>query len=65
MGKGCAEKSDQLREEYPKIAEMMGVHYFDANTVVKQYNKIDYMHLDEEGHEALATALAQLIPTII
>lgn len=65
MGKGCAEKSEQLSEEYRKIAELMGVHYFDANTVVKEYNKIDYMHLDEEGHKALATALAELIPTII
>lgn len=65
MGIGCAEKSEQLSEEYKKIAELMGVHYFDANTVVKRYNTIDYMHLDKEGHEALATALAQLIPTII
>ena len=65
MGRGCAEKSEQLSAEYKKIAEMMGVHYFDANTVVKQYNKIDYMHLDEEGHEALAAALAQLIPSIL
>jgi len=65
MGKGCAQKSEQLGEEYKKIAEMMGVYYFDANTVVKDYNKIDYMHRDEEGHKALAAALAQLIPTIV
>lgn len=65
MGRGCAEKSEQLSVEYKKIAEQMGVHYFDANTVVKQYNKIDYMHLDEEGHKALAFALAELIPSII
>jgi len=65
MGKGCAEKSEQLSEEYKKIAEMMGVHYFDANTVVKQYSRIDYMHLDEEGHKALAEALARLIPAIV
>lgn len=65
MGRCCAEKSEQLSSEYKKIAELMGVHYFDANTVVKQYNKIDYMHLDAEGHKALATALAQLIPSII
>lgn len=65
MGRGCAEKSELLRTEYQKIAELMGVHYFDANTVVKEYNKIDYMHLDAEGHEVLASALAQIIPSII
>jgi lysophospholipase L1-like esterase len=65
MGKGCAEKSEQLSEEYQKIAELMGCHYFDANTVVKEYNHIDYMHLNEEGHALLADALAQLIPTLV
>ena len=61
MGRGCAEKSEGLAEEYRKIAELMGCHYFDANTVVKENNKIDYMHLTKEGHEALATALASLV----
>ena len=61
MGRGCAEKSEGLAEEYRKIAELMGCHYFDANTVVKENNKIEYMHLTKEGHEALATALASLV----
>ena len=65
MGRGCAEKSEQLGIEYEKIAELMGCHYFDANSVVKEYNKIDYMHLDSVGHEALAEALAKLIPSIV
>ncbi len=65
MGKGCAEKSEQLSVEYQKIAELMGCHYFDANTVVKEYNHIDYMHLNEEGHALLADALAGLIPTLV
>ena len=39
----------------------MGCHFFDANTVVKENNKIDYMHLTKEGHEALASALASLV----
>lgn len=65
MGKGCAKKSEELAQEYQKIAKLMGVHYFDANTVVKEYNKIDYMHLNEEGHAALADALAKLIPSIL
>lgn len=65
MGRGCAEKSEGLREEYPKIAKLMGCHYFDANTVVKENNHIDYMHLTPEGHQELAEALAQLIPELI
>lgn len=65
MGRGCAEKSEQLGVEYEKTAEMMGCHYFDANTVVTEYNKIDYMHLNKEGHEALADSLAKLIPSFV
>ena len=61
MGRGCAEKSEGLSSEYKKIAELMGCHFFDANTVVKENNKIDYMHLTKEGHEALASALASLV----
>lgn len=61
MGHGCAEKSEGLGVEFKKIAELMGCHYFDANTVVKDNNKIDFMHLTKEGHEVLATALAELI----
>ena len=61
MGRGCAEKSEGLSSEYKKIAELMGCYFFDANTVVKENNKIDYMHLTKEGHEALASALASLV----
>lgn len=65
MGRGCAEKSQGLGAEYAKIAELMGCHYFDANTVVKENNHIDYMHLTAEGHEALASALAERIPGLL
>ena len=65
MGKGCAEKSEQLCSEYQKIAQLMGCHFFDANTVVKQYNPIDYMHLTSEGHKDLACALAQFVPELL
>ena len=61
MGRGCAEKSEGLSSEYKKIAELMGCYFFDANTVVKENNNIDYMHLTKEGHEALASALASLV----
>ena len=65
MGKGCAEKSAALGAEYQKIAQLMNCHYFDANTVVKENNHIDYMHLTAEGHVALAKALAEKIPSIL
>lgn len=65
MGRGCAEKSEGLREEYPKIAKLMGCHYFDANTAVKENNHIDYMHLTARGHQELADALAKLIPDLL
>lgn len=65
MGRGCAEKSQGLGDEYKKIAALMGCHYFDANTVVTENNHIDYMHLTKEGHEELASTLAELIPGLL
>lgn len=66
MGRGCAEKSEGLAEEYAKIAELMGCHYLDANGVVEAGpNDIDYMHLTEEGHRQLADALADKISQIL
>ena len=57
MGYGCR-KSEQLGVEYEKIARLTNCHYFDANTVVKEYNKIDYMHLDEK--DSISRCFSQL-----
>ncbi len=65
MGRGCAEKSQGLAEEYQKIAQLMGCHYFDANQVVTENNHVDYMHLTAEGHRQLADALAKLVPGLL
>lgn len=65
MGRGCAEKSKGLIEEFRTIASLTNCFYFDANTVVAENNHIDYMHLTKEGHQSLAKALANLIPTLI
>lgn len=65
MGLGCAERSEGLAAAYENVAKLCDCHYFDANTVVKAYNTIDYMHLTAEGHQALAEALAGLIPTLV
>lgn len=66
MGRGCAEKSEGLSEEYEKIAQMMGCYYLDANQVVSaEPNTIDYMHLTEEGHRQLAEALVKKVTEIM
>lgn len=65
MGRGCAEKSQELAAEFKKIAELMNCHYFDANTAVKENNQIDHMHLTEEGHKELAFALSEQILKIL
>lgn len=66
MGRGCAEKSEELAAEYKKIAGFLGCHFLDANTVVSAPpNQIDFMHLTAEGHKQLADALTQLIPTLL
>lgn len=65
MGRGCAEKSEGLAEEFRKIAELMGCHYLDANQVVTApANDVDFMHLTEEGHLQLANALTEKIKDI-
>ena len=62
MGRGCAEKSELLAEEFRKIAELTGCHYLDGNKVITaKPNDIDFMHLTEEGHRQLADALAKEI----
>ncbi|MBQ1311042.1 MAG: lipolytic enzyme, G-D-S-L [Blautia sp.] len=62
MGRGCAEKSEGLGEEYRKIAELTGCRYLDANeVVVSPTNDVDFMHLTREGHRELADAIAQVI----
>ncbi len=64
MGKGCAEKSQQLAKEYETIAELLGCHFMDANDFVTAYNKLDFMHLTAEGHRELADALEKKIQEI-
>ncbi len=58
MGRGCAEKSEQLAFEFRKIADLLGCHFLDANEVVSDGpNDVDFMHLTLEGHRQLADAL--------
>lgn len=65
MGRGCAEKSEELGAEFARVAELCGCHYLDANQVLTAPpNHIDYMHLTLEGHRQLAEALAGKIRSL-
>ena len=61
----CVEKSRQLPAEYRRVAEEAGCHFLDANTCGCEFNTIDFMHLTQKGHAALAEALAKLLPRLL
>jgi lysophospholipase L1-like esterase len=63
MGNGCPEKSRGLAEAYAAAAQVLGVHFLDANGC--EFNNIDHMHLTRQGHSQLAHRLAELIPSIM
>lgn len=63
MGRGCAEKSRQLSRYYQASAQLLGVHFMDAEGC--QFNRVDYMHLTRQGHAQLAQRLARLVPELI
>jgi len=50
-------KSLELSRFYEMTAQELGCHFFDAATIAEP-SPLDYIHLDEEGHAALAKALA-------
>lgn len=60
MGKGCAEKAEQLAAFYEPLADRLGCHFIDAAGC--ENNKIDYMHLTRKGHSQLAALLADAVP---
>lgn len=65
MGRGCAEKSEGLAEEFEKIALQTGCHYLDANQILTApTNDVDFMHLSAEGHKQLAQGLEKKIREI-
>lgn len=60
MGRGCAEKSDELVPLAEACATALGCAYLDCNTVAKA-NTIDYMHLDAASHAALGMRIAEVL----
>ena len=61
---GAAEKSPLLPAEYSRIANELGVPFFDAATVA-QCPETDCIHIDETGHQALGLALAQQVSSLL
>ena len=65
MGAGCVEKSRELAKCYKMQCDLIGCHFLDAQELGCEFNQVDYMHLTNKGHAALAEALAERIPTLI
>ena len=65
MGAGCAAKSRALAKYYAQQAQLLGVHFLDAQELGCEFNQVDYMHLTKAGHATLARELAQRIPGML
>jgi lysophospholipase L1-like esterase len=62
-GLAGAEKSRKLAAEYKELAKKYNCHFMDAANYAKADDK-DAIHLDKEGHRALAQAVYQKIKEI-
>lgn len=59
MGRGCAEKCEEMAHYYRQTAELLGVSFMDAAGC--EFNQLDFMHLTNQGHRQLAEKLAAFI----
>ena len=58
------EESKLFGKHYARVAEEMGVHFFDAGAVAKA-DKTDGGHLDAENTKAIGTALVPVVKRIL
>jgi len=65
MGPGCAAKSRELARYYKEQCDLIGCHFLDAQELNCEFNEVDFMHLTKKGHQTLADALTELVPTLI
>lgn len=61
---GGVAKSAQFGELYKAVAEMAGVKFLDAGSAVTA-STVDGVHLDEDGHAALAEAVASKLEVML
>ncbi len=64
MGKECDRKSEKISNHLKELLEMQGTEFLDTNGLVSM-NKIDFMHLDEEGHKLLSKLVFNKIKNIL
>ncbi|TRM10617.1 lipolytic enzyme, G-D-S-L [Lentibacillus cibarius] len=53
MGKDCDVKSSAFPRHLQTLLKGTGIHFLDAGSTVSM-NNIDYMHLNQEGHQHMA-----------
>ena len=58
------EESKLFAKHYARVAEEMGVHFFDAGSVAKA-DKTDGGHLDADNTKAIGTALVPVVKGIL
>ncbi|MED1468938.1 SGNH/GDSL hydrolase family protein [Bacillus salipaludis] len=64
MGKNCDRKSAELPSHLKELLQLQGTEFLDLSGHVPM-NTIDYMHLDEEGHQLLAKLVLQKIKNML
>jgi len=64
LGGHAIEESKLFAKHYARVAEEMGVHFFDAGSVAKA-DKTDGGHLDATNTKAIGTALVPVVKGIL
>lgn len=64
MGKGCNDKSVEFPKYLEELLQIQNIEFLDTKGIVPM-NKIDFMHLDEQGHEILARLVFNKIKNIL
>ena len=60
---GAPARHDELRAQLPRVAEERSCAFFDAGTVIST-SDVDGVHLDEEAHTRLGTAVAARVRSL-
>ncbi|MEK4425337.1 GDSL-type esterase/lipase family protein [Solibacillus sp. FSL K6-1523] len=64
MGSECDLKSEEMSKYLKELLAVQGTEFLDTKGLVPM-NNIDFMHLDEEGHELLSKLVFHKIKSIL
>ncbi|SMQ64513.1 Lysophospholipase L1 [Bacillus sp. OV166] len=64
MGKNCNRKSEDLPMYLKELLQIQGTEFLDTKGLVAM-NNIDFMHLNEEGHQLLAKLVFNKIKNML